>query len=233
MKLKKILIIGIAGALILSLFFLDRQALIKTLLHQIGEMGLWAPVAFIVFYTIATVLFVPVILLAVGAGLLFGVPWGIVYGAIGAVLSATVSFLIGRSFAHDWVAKKIHQSPRFEVAIASVARQGWKIVLLVRLSPIFPCALMNYAFGITPVPLKDFLFATFFGILPIMSIYVYIGSMVSDIAQIGSQGAAKTPMEWGFYAIGFFATLAVAIYATRIARTLFAKPIVNGKIEIT
>ncbi|MBI3358320.1 MAG: TVP38/TMEM64 family protein [Nitrospirae bacterium] len=218
------LFIGIAAALILSLFVFDRQAVIEALFYQVEEMGPWV---FIVFYTFATLLFVPVVLLAMGAGLLFGVPWGIVYGLTGALTSAATSFLIGRSFARDWVAQKIHQSSRFEAATASVARDGWKIVLLIRLSTIFPCALMNYAFGMTPIPLKEYILASFFGMLPIMSIYVYIGSIVGDIAKIGSVRISKTPMEWAFYALLLLSTIAITIYATRIARTTFAKTTVK------
>src|SRR5690606_28498352 len=113
-----------------------------------------------------TVLLIPGSALTLGAGALFGVFWGTVYASTGATLGATCAFLIGRYLARDWVAARIARRPAFVAIDRAVAEEGWKIVGLTRLSPIFPFVLLNYAFGLTRVSLRDYVFASWLGMLP-------------------------------------------------------------------
>src|ERR1019366_4448940 len=135
-------------------------------LDWIAGLGALAPVAFIAIYIAACVAFVPGSILTIGAGVIFGVVRGSIYVSIAATLGATAAFLVGRYLARDWVAAKIAGNARFAAIDAAVAKEGWKIVGLCRLSPAFPFNLLNYAFGLTQVSLKDYFFASWLGMLP-------------------------------------------------------------------
>ncbi|MBD2484831.1 TVP38/TMEM64 family protein [Planktothrix sp. FACHB-1365] len=194
------------------------QQLITYLLDWVEHLGFWGPIAFIIIYNLATILFIPGSLLTLGAGVIFGVIWGSIYVSIGSVIGATFAFLIGRYLARNWVAKKLENYENFKAIDQAVGEEGWKIVGLTRLSPIFPFNLLNYAFGLTNVSLKDYFLASWIGMLPGTILYVYLGSLVGSLAQLGMGERSRTPIEWLLYGIGLMATVIVTIYITKIAQ---------------
>jgi uncharacterized membrane protein YdjX (TVP38/TMEM64 family) len=198
---------------------------VTAILDRISALGPAAPVAFIAIYVAACILFVPGSILTIGAGVLFGVVRGSIYVSIGATLGATAAFLLGRYLMRGWVARQIEHNVRFRAIDDAVGREGWKIVALTRLSPVFPFNLLNYAFGLTTVSLLDYVAASWAGMIPGTVLYVYIGSLSGDLARAASGGASARPAgAWVLDVVGFAATVAVAIYATRIgARALREK----------
>ena len=217
-KWKLILGIGLAVALIAATKFFNFQGILKNALESIASLGPWGPAAFILIYIVATVLFIPGSLLTLGSGVLFGVVGGSVCVSVGSVLGATCAFLTGRYLTRDWVSKQIENNQKFKAIDSAVASEGWKIVLLTRLSPIFPFNLLNYAFGVTQVSLKDYFFASWIGMIPGTVMYVYIGSLAGSLAALGSSGRSRTAAEWTLYGIGLVATIALTVYATRLAK---------------
>jgi uncharacterized membrane protein YdjX (TVP38/TMEM64 family) len=194
------------------------QAAIQSALSQIQQLGGTGIIAFIALYALATVAFIPGSLLTLGAGVVYGVVQGSLYVLIGASLGAVLAFLVGRYLARDWVSKKIQSNSKFKAIDEAVGREGFKIVLLTRLSPIFPFNLLNYAYGITGVRLRDYALACI-GMLPGTVLYVYIGSLAGSLAMLGSETQAANPLlQWTVRGIGFAATVAVTLYVTRIAR---------------
>ncbi|MEG4044365.1 TVP38/TMEM64 family protein [Microcoleus sp. Pol17_C1] len=215
---KLILGIGLAVALIAATRFFNFQGILKNALESIASLGPWGPAAFILIYIVATVLFIPGSLLTLGSGVLFGVVGGSVCVSIGSILGATCAFLVGRYLTRDWVSKQIEGNQKFKAIDSAVASEGWKIVLLTRLSPIFPFNLLNYAFGVTQVSLKDYFLASWIGMIPGTVMYVYIGSLAGSLAALGSSGRSRTTAEWTLYGIGLVATIALTVYATRLAK---------------
>jgi uncharacterized membrane protein YdjX (TVP38/TMEM64 family) len=201
------------------------QELLKSSLDWVEGLGTWGPFIFIAIYIAACVLFIPGSILTLGAGVLFGVVKGSVIVSVAATLGASCAFLVGRYFTRDWVAKKIEGNPKFKAIDEAVAREGWKIVGLVRLSPIFPFNLLNYAFGLTKVSLRDYFFASWIGMLPGTVMYVYIGSLAGDLARLGTGGRGKTGAEWALYLVGLIATVGVTIYVTMLARNALEKKV--------
>jgi uncharacterized membrane protein YdjX (TVP38/TMEM64 family) len=194
---------------------------LQDLLLQVKTWGAWAPIGFIFIYNIATVFLIPGSILTLGSGVLFGVVWGSLYVFIGATLGATWAFLIGRYFARNWVTQKVQGNPKFQAIDRAIAREGFKIVLLTRLSPIFPFNLLNYALGITQVSLQDYLLGSL-GMIPGTILYVYIGSLAGSIATIGQQQSIDPQAQmwkWALQIVGFIATIAVTIYITKIAKS--------------
>lgn len=211
-----LLAILIATAIIVAKA-LNIQLLLQQSLIWVKKLGTIGPIAFIIIYNLATILFIPGSVLTLGSGVLFGVFWGSIYVFIAATFGATFAFLIGRYLSRDWVCKQIAKYPKFQAIDRAVAREGWKIVFLTRLSPLFPFNLLNYALGITQVSLKDYIFGSI-GMFPGTVMYVYIGSLAGDIAMIGTQKPTNPILEWTIRIIGFVATVAVTVYVTRIAR---------------
>lgn len=202
------------------------QDWLRNALQWIEDLGSIGVIAFIALYIIAAVAFIPGSLLTLGSGVLFGILWGTVYVFIGATLGATAAFLVGRYLARNWVAAKIANNPKFAAIDEAVGKEGLKIVLLTRLSPVFPFNLLNYAYGLTKVSLKDYVLGSV-GMLPGTLLYVYIGSLAGSIATIGSTKAANNPYQWVVQLLGFAATLGVTILITRIARKALATAVDN------
>ena len=196
------------------------QDVLRDSLSWVQGLGAIAPIAFILIYNLATVLFVPGLILTLGGGVLFGLGFGTVYVFIAATLGATIAFWIGRNFARSWVTEKMVGYPKFKAIDAAVAKNGFKIVLLTRLSPLFPFNVLNYAFGITQVSLKDYVLGSI-GMIPGTILYVYIGSLIGNIALIGTKTIVNPEAErlqWIFKIIGFIITIGATIYITRIAQ---------------
>ena len=194
------------------------QVLLQQALEWIESLGSIGAIAFIGIYIIATIAFLPAFILTLGAGVLFGVWWGSVYVFIGATLGAIAAFLVGRYLVRDWVAKKIAGNDKFRAIDRAVGKEGLKIVLLTRLSPIFPFNLLNYAFGVTGVSIQDYIIGSI-GMIPGTMMYVYIGSLAGSVALIGTETQPTNPtLQWTIRIVGFVATIAVTIYITRIAK---------------
>ncbi|MBN3942146.1 TVP38/TMEM64 family protein [Nostoc sp. NMS9] len=194
------------------------QAILREALEWIDSLGAVGAIAFIALYIIATVAFFPGSILTLGAGVIFGAVLGSLYVFIGATLGATAAFLVGRYLARGWVAGKIADNKKFAAIDQAVGKEGLKIVLLTRLSPIFPFNLLNYAFGITGVSLQDYFIGSL-GMIPGTIMYVYIGSLASNLAMIGTEAQPTNPtLQWAIRILGLIATVAVTVYVTRIAR---------------
>jgi len=216
--LKWVLALLAVASLLVIIYFLDIQELFQVALAWISDLGSWGPVFFIVLYILATILFLPGLIPTMAAGLLFGVLQGTLLVSISSISGATIAFLIGRYLAREWVAGKIQGNQKFEAIDVAVAQEGWKIVGLTRLSPVFPFNLLNYAFGLTQVSLKDYFLASWIGMLPGTVMYVYIGSLAGDLATLGSGERSRTPAEWALYGVGMMATVVLTLYITRIAQ---------------
>lgn len=201
------------------------QDLLRSALQWIESLGIIGGIAFIAIYIIATVAFLPGSILTLGAGVVFGVLLGAVYVFVGATLGAIAAFLVGRYLARGWISKKIEGNQKFAAIDKAVAKEGFKIVLLTRLSPVFPFNLLNYAFGITGVLLRDYALGSV-GMIPGTIMYVYIGSLAGDLARIGTESQPTNPtIQWAIRIIGFIATVAVTVYVTRIARKALAEKV--------
>lgn len=200
------------GAIIAAAKLFHVQDLLKHALAWVSELGAWGPVLFVGIYILATVFFIPGSVLTLGAGAVFGLALGSVCVSIGATLGATAAFLVGRYLAREAIARKTAKNEKFAAIDNAVADQGWKIVLLTRLSPVFPFTVLNYAFGLTQVKLGHYILASWIGMMPGTIMYVYLGSL----AHVGA--GQRTTGQWIMYGVGLAATGVVTVFVTRIAR---------------
>ncbi|HWI39866.1 MAG TPA: VTT domain-containing protein [Verrucomicrobiae bacterium] len=151
-----------------------------TLRQMVGGMGYLGPLLFIALYTVTPVLFLPGIPMALAAGILFGPFWGVVYAIIGATLGACASFLVARYAAREWVAAKL-TGEMWGKLDRQVGEQGWKIVAVTRLIPLFPFNLLNYAFGLTRIPFLHYAVASFFCMLPGCIAFIVFSSSLPQL----------------------------------------------------
>jgi uncharacterized membrane protein YdjX (TVP38/TMEM64 family) len=183
----------------------------------IDRLGPLGPLAFVAAYILATVALIPASLLTLAAGVTFGLVRGTLYTLLGAVLGATAAFLIARYAARGAVERRIAANPRFAAIDGAVGDRGLTIVTLLRLSPVVPFSLLNYALGLTRVRLADYLIAMV-GIIPGTLLYVYIGKVAGDLAARQTASAAHTAV----LILGLAATLAATVLITRTARRALA-----------
>jgi uncharacterized membrane protein YdjX (TVP38/TMEM64 family) len=184
----------------------------------VASFGSLGPVIFIAGYVVATVAFIPGSLLTLAAGAIFGLLWGTVYVFIGATVGATAAFLVSRYVARGAIERRVAGNARFASIDRAIGGQGRKIVMLLRLSPVFPFNLLNYALGLTRVRLADYVTASI-GMLPGTLLYVYYGKLAGDVAALA--GGAAPPRGGEYYVVlglGLLATLAVTTVVTRLAR---------------
>jgi uncharacterized membrane protein YdjX (TVP38/TMEM64 family) len=197
----------------------------QSILEWVESLGALGAIAFIAIYIVATVAFIPGLLLTLGAGLLFGVVWGSVYVFVASTAGAILAFWIGRYLLRNWVSKKIAGNTKFQAIDNAVGQSGFKIVLLTRLSPAFPFNLLNYAYGVTKVSLQDYSLASI-GMIPGTVLYVYIGSLAGSIATLGTNTKVSDPkLQLAIQVLGLIATIVVTVYITRIAQKALAETI--------
>lgn len=184
----------------------------------VNGLGVWGPVVFIVGYVIATVAFVPGSLLTLAAGAIFGLGSGVIYVFIAAVLGSSAAFLVSRYLARAAVERRLAGNLRFAAIDRAVGAQGRKIVFLLRLSPVFPFNLLNYALGLTNVRFLDYLVASV-GMIPATILYVYYGKLAGDVATLA--GGAAVEKDTAYYVVlvvGLVATILVTTLVTRTAQ---------------
>lgn len=202
--------------------FLDR------FVEWVDGLGALGPFAFILGYIGSTVAFIPGSVLTLAAGAIFGLGEGVIYVMTGATLGSSVAFLLARYVAREAVEQRIAGNTKFAAVDRAVGREGWKIVVLLRLSPIFPYNLLNYGLGLTQVRFRDYVLASI-GMLPGSFLYTYSGFLVGDVIRLaGDAGPERGPLYYAVVVIGLLATIAVTTIVTKTARRAIAEATGSG-----
>ncbi|WP_291869836.1 TVP38/TMEM64 family protein [Bradyrhizobium sp.] len=205
------------GLLVLLLvsagFVLPIRDWVQSFMDWVQKLGPIGVVAFAVAYVVAVVLILPSWVLTVSAGVAFGL-WGIPLVVVSATLGAALAFLIARSAVRERIRMWAQKKPLLQALDKATSVEGWKVVGLLRLSPAVPFNLQNYAFGATDIPFWHFVIATFFGIMPGTSLYVYIGTLGRAAATSENLKISQIVL----FSMGLLATVAVIAVITRKAR---------------
>ena len=182
---------------------------------SLGPIGL---IVFVGVYIVTSLVFVPGSVLTFGAGAAFGLSLGFVAVSVSSTTTATVAFLLSRTALRDRVVAWAEDSEKFAAIDAAVSKGGWKIVGLMRLSPVVPFSLSNYLFGLTSVRFWPYLLASWLAMMPGTLLYVYLGALGREGAAAATGNGEKTPAEWAMLGAGLVITLVVTIYVTRLAQ---------------
>lgn len=218
-KTKLIVIAALFVGLIAAARLLPVREWIQSLQDWVRGMGAAGMVIYGAIYVAAVVLFVPGIVLTLGAGFLFGLGWGIVVVSAASTTAAALAFLIARYFARDSVDRIARKNPKFAAIDRAIGREGWKVVALLRLSPLVPFSLSNYLYGLTSVEFAPYVATSWAAMLPATVLYVYLGAAGRTIGQ----KTERSPWEWVLLGVGLAATAAVTVLLTRVAKRELAR----------
>lgn len=181
--------------------------------ERILSLGIWGVVAFIVIYVIVSLVLGPASALTLTAGLAYGA-WGFPLVVFSATLAAGVTFLIARYLVRDRVSEWMNRDPRLRALVDVVSDEGWRVVGLLRLSPVIPYGIQNYLLGLTRIGFVPYILATLFGIMPASALVVYVGSLGQAVSDVGV-------LQVVFALVGLLATVSVGwLVGKRVKRAL-------------
>jgi uncharacterized membrane protein YdjX (TVP38/TMEM64 family) len=223
---------GVAALAVLILLGRQLGGVLPRFAAWVEGLGAWGPIAFIAGYALAVPAFAPGLVLTLAGGALFGIVRGTLFVFVAAVIGSSLSFLIARYVARPWVERRIAASPSFAAIDKAIAAQGRRIVFLLRLSPVVPFNLLNYALGLSRVRFVDSLVASI-GMLPATLLYVYYGHVGREIAAAATGGArGRGAGDYALLALGLVATLAVTTIVARIARNALREATEGGAAPV-
>jgi uncharacterized membrane protein YdjX (TVP38/TMEM64 family) len=191
------------------------------LFGRIARLGPWGPVALAVFYAFSCVVLIPASIPTLAAGFLFDLFTGTVAAMAGGTMGACAAFWISRAVARNWVADRVVRHRRFALLDDAVGKQGFRVVVLARLSPLAPYVLLNYALGLTKVSFGEYALGTVVGVLPGMVLYVYFGAGLRSLAELAAYAGGEgetSPAYRAFFWGGLAVTVVVTLLLTRIAQ---------------
>jgi len=212
-------------------FFLPIGTYVRLGIEQIKDQGVMGGLYFAVIYILAVVLMVPASLLTIAAGFVYGPVVGTLIVSPASVIGASIAFILGRYFFRDLVVKKTHNK-RFALIDRAIGQQGGKVVLLLRLSPVFPFNLLNYILSLTSVSLKSYVIASLVGMFPGTLLYVYSGSLIESVVALTTESVEKTWQQIFLYWAGLVATLAITIFITRLARNALRSATMESNLTV-
>lgn len=192
-------------------------------LDGIQSLGTWGPTLVGAAFIPVCLFFLPGSPVTLFGGFAFGGTWAgfartLAAVSLGSTLGASLAFLIARYVARDWIAARIAARPTFQAIDAAIGREGFKFVLLLRLSPVFPFNLLNYGCGVTRVTFRDYVLASWLGMLPGTVLFIYLGSTTRQLADILAGRVERTPTQQAFFILGLLATGLAVVLITRVAR---------------
>ncbi|HVG72602.1 MAG TPA: TVP38/TMEM64 family protein [Vicinamibacterales bacterium] len=196
---------------------------IAPLLRQLADLGIWGPVLFILLYVVAAITLAPAFLLTFSAGAVFGLWRGTLLTFVGASLGASAVFAVAAPLARSRVLRWIDRDPRVASTRRAVVRDSAWIMFLLRLSPLVPYNLLNYALALSGVRFRDYLVALV-GMFPAITMYAYYGKVAGDVTRIAA--GVSPPRGTEYYAmmvIGLIATFAATHLIGRAAKKAMAE----------
>ncbi len=188
------------------------------LAERIRGAGATGVFIFIAVYVVAEVALVPGSLLTMAAGFAYGPIAGLFVASPASVLAATTAFLLGRTVLRGWIQKKIARSPKTRALDRAIGKNSFKLILLLRLSPLVPFNLLNYVLGLSDVPLGRYVAASFIGMLPGTWLYLYLGSLATTAAELSNASREGRVQRIVLTVAGLVATVLAIVFITRAAK---------------
>lgn len=216
-----VIIVLLVAAVIAAGPHLARWA--EALLEMVDRMGHYGPLAMVGGYVAVCTFSVPGAPLTLGCGFLFGITKGTMVATIGSTLGATVAFLIARFGGRRFIRAKVARKIRFRRLDRAARRHGFTIVLLTRMSPLFPFNLLNYVYGLTSVHFRDYILATMIGVVPVSLLYVYVGFLMETLAQVAAGKVDPSALEPWVIITGLVVTVAAVVILATFAKRMLEK----------
>ncbi|HCM42552.1 MAG TPA: hypothetical protein DIS66_04490 [Candidatus Omnitrophica bacterium] len=218
-QVKIVLRVCVLAGVVAFAIWAKKSGFFEAILSAVKSLGFWAPPAFLGIYILSCLLFFPSVVLTLASGALFPFPLAVFLCLLGNSLGSVMALLIGRYGLRAWVRKKSEKNAQFQLLDEAVRKEGWKIAVLARLTPIFPFSIGNYFFGATPIRAWLYGMTAFVGTIPSASVYAWAGHLTGGQAA----GREKSPLEWGLLAVGILATLILSWYLKQFFEKLRRK----------
>ena len=169
--------LGVITLILVMSRFLPVMEFVVRLQERVVGWGAWSAVCYPLLFALCNLLLLPGGILCVGSGFFFGLWWGFFIVLVGNIIAAAVSFMIARSIGQQWFRAKISRHPKLAALLPAVEREGWKIVALSQLHPLFPTSLVTYLYGLSRIPFRTYLLWVIIGRTPGLFLYVYLGTL--------------------------------------------------------
>jgi uncharacterized membrane protein YdjX (TVP38/TMEM64 family) len=208
---------GLIGIFVAALHFFPVEAWIADMQRRVGQMQWWGGILYPLLLAGCNLLLLPAGVLAVGSGLMFGLWWGFFLVWAGTVLGSAVAFQIGRRLGRQWILKRLNRRPRWRALDDAIGKDGWKIILLTQIHPLFPTSLLHYLYGVTRIRFSTCLFWVAVGQIPGLFLYVYIGTLTQLGIRLFRGETHPLPVEYVVWLGGLTLTVVVTALLARVA----------------
>lgn len=228
-QIRRAIIWQLAGLLVVgvTLFFLSRLFPLVDILADVQQhvmrWGAWSAICYPLLYACCNVLLLPGGVLSVGAGFFFGLWWGFLIALVGNVAGAAISFFISRSIGRQWLRRKLSRNPTLVALEPAIEKEGWKIILLSQLHPLFPTSLLNYLYGLTQIRFKTCMLWVAIGQAPGLFLYSYLGTLGQLGLNLARGKSHPRAIEYWIWLGGFASAAVILILLGRIALRLLKK----------
>ncbi len=216
--LKFLPIAVIIGGLIFWKITSQEAFSLSNLLADIRNLGWVGMLYFVGLYIVATVMLIPGSVITLAAGFIYGLWIGTALVSVGSVVGATLAFLLSRTILHDWVQQKTQNFPKWKAVQSVIEKNGLKMIMLLRLTPVFPFSLLNYFLGVTRMKWHHYILGSWVAMLPGTFLYVYLGSIAKSINQIIQGETQSSPAQKILLGVGLLVTLYIVVWVTRKAK---------------
>ncbi|MFT5388172.1 MAG: putative membrane protein YdjX (TVP38/TMEM64 family) [Lysobacterales bacterium] len=215
--------------IITTVSFVYKDNISAQQLHDLMQlMGLWAPILFIALYILISGFLVPSVVFKVLAGTLYGVLNGAFIVSVAAVISSLIKFILARYFFQESVARKIGENTRWQMISRVIEKDGWKMLLLLRNVPVLSGLFLNYICGVSRMPARNFVLASFIGRLPQIFMCTYLGHLLGYATGLESNSQEHLVTEWVMFILGLIAAIVASLYTMRLAKKVLAEEGIKG-----
>jgi uncharacterized membrane protein YdjX (TVP38/TMEM64 family) len=224
--IRRAIIVQLSGLIVvaIALFFLSRVFPIMDILaavqQRVMKWGAWSAICYPLLYACCNVLLLPGGVLSIGAGFFFGLWWGFLIALLGNVVGAAISFFISRWIGRQWLKRKLLRNRTLVALEPAVERDGWKIILLSQLHPLFPTSLLNYLYGLTRIRFRTCMLWVAIGQAPGLFLYSYLGTLGQLGLNLARGKTHPRAIEYLIWLGGFASAALVLVLLGRIALRL-------------
>jgi uncharacterized membrane protein YdjX (TVP38/TMEM64 family) len=225
-QIRRAIILQLGGLLVVGLlfFFVSRLFPVVDILADVQQhvmrWGAWSAIWYPVLYACCNVLLLPGGVLSVGAGFFFGLWWGFLIALLGNVCGAAISFFISRSLGRQWLKRKLLRNPTLVALEPAIEKEGWKIILLSQLHPLFPTSLLNYLYGLTRIRFRTCMLWVAIGQAPGLFLYSYLGTLGQLGLNLARGKSHPRVIEYWVWLGGFASAAIILILLGRVALKL-------------
>jgi uncharacterized membrane protein YdjX (TVP38/TMEM64 family) len=236
-QIRRAIIVQLSGLIIVAvaLFFLSRifpvVAILAAIQQRVMHWGVWSAICYPLLYACCNVLLLPGGVLSIGAGFFFGLWWGFFIALLGNVTGAAISFFISRWIGRQWLKRKLMRNPTLVALEPAVEKEGWKIILLSQLHPLFPTSLLNYLYGLTRIRFRTCMLWVAIGQAPGLFLYSYLGTLGQLGLNLAQGKTHPRGIEYLLWLGGFVSAAIVLVFLGRIALRLLQEAQENAASE--